>query len=191
MDSIEKFVSREEHKRLLEYNNLLLKWNKAMNLISFKTVNDILYRHILDSLQLLKFISDKNISLVDVGSGAGFPAIVLSICGISEVTLIESDSRKAAFLLQASDLSSGVIRIENNRVENLSLECDILTARAFSSLDSIFDYTKKIKVRDKYLLHKGKTYKSELQDARKRWLFDVKIHDSITSRGGKILEITV
>ncbi|MDC0865245.1 16S rRNA (guanine(527)-N(7))-methyltransferase RsmG, partial [Rickettsiaceae bacterium] len=140
MDSIEKFVSREEHKRLLEYSNLLLKWNKAMNLISFKTVNDILYRHILDSLQLLKFISDKNISLVDVGSGAGFPAIVLSICGISEVTLIESDSRKVAFLLQASDLSPGVIRIENNRVENLSLECDILTARAFSNLDSIFDY---------------------------------------------------
>ena len=191
MDKIEEFVSREEYERLLKYRDLLLRWNKVINLVSSRAVNDILNRHILDSVQILKFINNKNVSIIDVGSGAGFPGVVLSICGINDVTLIESDSRKVAFLLQSALLSPCKIKIKNDRVENLKgLECDIMTARAFSSLESIFDYTERIKVRDKYLLHKGKSYGSELLKARSRWLFNVQIHDSITSDYGKILEIT-
>ncbi len=191
MQNIESFVSHEIYERLIEYNNLLLKWNNTINLISFSTVHEAIQRHIIDSLQLLRFIKNKNISIIDLGSGAGLPGIVLSIAGVAEVTLIESDSRKSSFLMQAAKLSTGNIKVINDRLENLQdLECDIVTARAFTSLAKILEFGSKIKVADKYLLHKGKTYREEIAKSEKHWLFNSKVHDSITSDYGKILEIT-
>ena len=129
-------------------------------------------------------------TVIDLGSGAGFPAIILSIAGVEDVTMIESDSRKSAFLLQASRLSNCKPKIINDRIENIdNLSCDILTSRAFAELDSIFEYSTKIEVKDKYLLHKGAGYKNEILNARKHWLFNTTVHDSITSETGKILEI--
>src|SRR5690606_9447814 len=126
-------TSRETLQRLKEYQALLLKWNKAINLISKSTEENCWERHILDSLQLLNYIQDKDIHLVDIGSGAGLPGIVLSIAGVRRVTIVESDQRKCSFLLQASKLSSNKIEIVNDRIENLKgLSCDILTARAFA-----------------------------------------------------------
>ncbi|MDG1437237.1 MAG: 16S rRNA (guanine(527)-N(7))-methyltransferase RsmG [Rickettsiaceae bacterium] len=180
-------VSRE---KLTEYCELLIKWNNVINLISSKTVPEVLERHVNDSIQLLSFIKDKNISIVDLGSGGGFPGIVLSIAGIKKVTLIESDSRKAAFLLQAAKLSHNKVEVINDRIENITgLECDIITSRAFADLNKIFDLSQNIKVKDKYLLHKGQKYMEEITDAQRLWLFDSKDHDSITSDSGKILEI--
>lgn len=190
MSKVQDFVSREAFEKIIEFKKLLLKWNKTINLISAKTSGDIMNRHILDSVQLLPFI-EKNSKIIDLGSGAGFPAIILSIAGIQDITLIESDSRKAAFLLQASKLSSNNIEIINDRVENIdSVQCDIITSRAFAELDSIFEYSAKIKVRNKFLLHKGAGYKNEILKAQKHWLFNKTVHDSITSETGKILEIT-
>ena len=190
MIELKEFVSCEIYEKLLEYSDLLLKWNKTINLISPKTVHEALQRHILDSLQLFKFIGNKDVSIVDLGSGAGLPGIVLSIVGISKVVLIESDSRKSAFLLQAAKLSQEKIEIINGRLETVSnLKCDIITSRAFANLDKIFTFSKGI-VADKYLLHKGKKYKEEIAIAKKQWLFKSKVHDSITSDYGKILEIT-
>jgi len=191
MHRIESLVSREAFFQLNEYIELLLKWNNTLNLISSKTSNDIVQRHILDSLQLIQYIKDKKKSIIDLGSGAGFPAIVLSIIGIEKVTLVESDSRKSAFLLQAAQISSNRIEILNERIENIKdLQCDILTSRAFSDLDAIFRYSRNITVKEKYLLHKGQNYQEEISKARKHWLFNIKLHDSITSSQGKILEIT-
>lgn len=188
---IESFVSREDYDRLLDYSTLLLKWNKTINLIAPGDVDNILQRHVLDSLQLLKFIDNKDISIIDLGSGAGLPGIILSIAGIKKVTLIESDSRKAAFLFQASKLSNGNIEIINDRLENISdLECDIVTTRAFANLNKIFCLSENIKVQDKYLLHKGEKHQEEIDEARKHWLFNSKVHDSISSNRGQILEIT-
>ena len=190
MNEVESFVSREAYQKLIEYHDLLLKWNSTINLVSPKSIHQILQRHILDSLQLLRFIDDKDISIVDLGSGAGFPGIILSVCGIQKVTLVESDSRKAAFLLQASKFSSGKIEIINDRVENIvDLKCDIVTSRAFTDLGTIFCYGKNIEIKDKYLLHKGKSYKGEILEAKKHWLFNARVHGSITSNQGKILEI--
>lgn len=190
MQILEDFVSREASKKIQEYKNLLIKWNKTINLVSSKTLDDILERHILDSIQLLNYIKNKDIVIIDIGSGGGFPGIILSIGGIKKITLIESDSRKAAFLLQASKISSNRVEVKNTRVEDVvNSECDILTSRAFSDLNSIFNYTNNIKVKDKYLLHKGRSYKQEIQNAKKHWLFKINVHDSITSKQGKILEI--
>ena len=177
MEAVKELVSREAYEKLLEFNELLLKWNKAINLISPGTVNDIMVRHVLDSIQLLPYI-EENSSIIDLGSGAGFPSIILSIVGLKDVTLIESDARKCTFLLQASKLSSGKIQVINDRIENLEgFSCDIITSRAFASLDKIFEFSSKIKVRNKYLLHKGAGYKSEIRGARKHWLFNEIVHD--------------
>lgn len=190
MKEIREYVSRESYERLQEYICLLLKWNKSINLISSKTVNDVMRRHILDSLQLLKFIDSKDITVLDFGSGAGFPGVILSISGIKKVILIESDERKSAFLLQASKLSEGNVEIINDRIETLSnLKCDIITSRAFANLSKIFELGNKFSVSDKYLLHKGDKYYDEIEGTRKEWLFDINIHDSITSGSGKIIEV--
>lgn len=190
MNAVESFVSRDVYQRLIEYRNLLLQWNSVINLVSSNSIHEILQRHILDSMQLLKFIENKAISIIDIGSGAGLPGIILSVCGIKKVTLVESDSRKAAFLLQASKISSGEIEIINNRIENITgLECNIVSSRAFAALNEIFALSRNIEIADKYLLHKGESYKKEILDARKHWLFNVKVHDSITSNQGKILEV--
>ena len=190
MRKIEDYVSREAYKKIIEFQQLLLKWNKTINLISSSTVQDVMNRHVLDSLQLLSYM-DKCSKVIDLGSGAGFPAIILSIAGAEDVTMIESDSRKSAFLLQAARLSEYKPKIINDRIENIdNLSCDIVTSRAFAELDSIFEYSSKIEVKDKYLLHKGAGYKNEILNAKKHWLFNETVHDSITSETGNILEIT-
>lgn len=182
-------VSRENIHGFEEYKKLILKWNEKINLISKNTIEDFEVRHIIDSLQLANFINDLNIHIVDIGSGGGFPGIILSIIGVKKVTLIESDARKAAFLLQASLLSSNKIEVLNTRVEELNMKCDIVTCRAFASLDRIFNFTKKFVIADKYLILKGEKSQSEIEDSKLNWKFDWKIHDSITSKNGKILEI--
>lgn len=185
---IQSSISRE---MINEYKDLLLKWNKTINLISKNDIDKIQERHFEDSMQLIGFIPNEYVSIIDVGSGAGFPGVILSMMGVNEMTLIESDSRKAAFLAQAIKLSSNSVQILNERVENINdLVCDIITSRAFAGLDTIFNHTKNITVKDKYLLHKGESYQKELDEAAKHWLFNVNIHDNITFNKGKILEIT-
>jgi 16S rRNA (guanine527-N7)-methyltransferase len=182
-------VSRETIEALMRYQRLIIKWNKVINIISQSSVEDLWERHIIDSLQLLSLINNKNIHLVDVGSGAGFPGLVLSIAGVKKVTLIESDIRKSVFLLQASKISNNIVEILPKRIEMIDYSCDILTSRAFASIDKTFQYTKNIKVKDRYLLLKGENYQEELKKARVNWLFDCIVHDSVTSKWGKILEI--
>lgn len=182
-------VSREVTHALLNYQNLLLKWNKAINLISRNSEKDIWERHILDSLQLLKYIDFSDI-IIDIGSGGGFPGIVLSICGVKNTVLIESDKKKSVFLAQASKLSSNKIIIVDERIdEKFNMNCDILTARGFSSVTNILGVTEGIKIQKKMLLLKGKNYEKEIIEAQKHWVFDFNLHNSITSQEGKIVEI--
>ncbi len=183
-------VPREVLDALEKYQSLTLKWNKTINLVSCNTECEFWVRHILDSLQLMKYINDQNIHLIDVGSGGGFPGIVLSIAGIKNVTLVESDVRKSIFLLQASKISSNKVNVINQRIEAIKLDCDILTSRACAQLEKIFVYTKHINVRSKYLLFKGEQYQKEIEIAKKRWSFCHSIYDSETSNNSKILEIS-
>lgn len=183
-------ISRETIDALEKYQSLTLKWNKTINLVSCNTEHEFWVRHILDSLQLMKYINDQNIHLIDVGSGGGFPGIVLSIAGIKNVTLVESDIRKSIFLLQASKISSNKVKVLNQRIEGVKLDCDILTSRAFAQLEKIFVYTKHINVRNKYLLFKGEQYQKEIEITKKRWSFCHSVYDSETSNNSKILEIS-
>ncbi|WP_341748381.1 16S rRNA (guanine(527)-N(7))-methyltransferase RsmG [Candidatus Tisiphia endosymbiont of Dascillus cervinus] len=183
-------VPREILDALEKYQALTLKWNKTINLVSCNTEREFWVRHILDSLQLMKYINNQNIHLIDVGSGGGFPGIVLSIAGIKNVTLVESDVRKSIFLLQASKISTNKVNVVNQRIENIKLDCDILTSRACAQLEKIFVYTQHINVRNKYLLFKGEQYQKEIEIAKKRWSFCHSMYDSETSNNSKILEIS-
>lgn len=182
-------ISYETIEKLETFQKLVQKWNKAINLVSEADIQNLWKRHILDSLQLTQYIDNKKIHIVDIGSGAGFPGIVLSIAGIAKVTLIEADLRKCIFLEKAAKISDNNVQIINQRIEETEINCDILVCRAFSSLNTIFNCTKNIFIQDKLLLLKGKNYLSEIEEAEKNWLFDCIINTSVTSKESKILEI--
>lgn len=183
------FIPREIIEKLKEYQGLVLKWNNTINLVSPNSVGDFWLRHVIDSLQLLQYIDNKDICLIDVGAGAGFPGMVLSIAGIKSVILIESDIRKCVFLQKASNISDNSVKVINQRVEKAEFDCNILVCRAFARLSMIFSYTENILVKEKFLLLKGKNYHAELEETKKNWSFDYSVHKSITSEEGKILEI--
>jgi 16S rRNA (guanine527-N7)-methyltransferase len=110
-------VSRETLERLKAYADLLIKWNARINLVSPDTIPILWDRHITDSAQLFRFIPQNTPNLLDVGVGAGFPGLVLSIMGIKEVHLVESDQRKIAFLREAARLTGAHVTLHGARIE--------------------------------------------------------------------------
>ncbi|HEU5046790.1 MAG TPA: 16S rRNA (guanine(527)-N(7))-methyltransferase RsmG [Rickettsiales bacterium] len=183
-------VSRETFTRLEEYVSLLLKWQKKINLISDSTIPDVWARHILDSTQLISHIHPDQ-RVADLGSGAGLPGIILSILGIKNVTLVESDMRKVAFLREAARVTNTHISISNNRVETILLdEVDVITARGFAPLEKIFSMLgENLTPRHKMVLLKGREYEKEIAEARANWHFDYKKIHSITDNNSAILII--
>src|SRR5262245_6810510 len=144
-------VSRETLERLSAYAALLLKWQARINLISAATAGDLWRRHMLDSAQLLPLLPPGTTSLVDLGSGAGFPGLVLSVLGIRDVHLIESDQRKCVFLAEAARAAGAAPIIHNQRIENAEeITAGIVTARACAPLDQLLTYAQK------FLWHEGK-----------------------------------
>lgn len=165
-------VSRETFPRLQEYVNLLTKWNKSINLISPHDITDIWQKHILVSAELMLHISDKNIKVVDLGSGSGLPGIVLSIMGIKEMILIESNSKKAAFLLQASQISQFNVKVLNTRIEEQKIRCDVVTSRALASTQKLLSFTDYISFTDSMILIKGANIGDETH-VLKNYNFDI------------------
>lgn len=184
------------HETLLSFNRyteLLLKWQKTINLVSETTLEDLAVRHFLDSAQLIKYIQNRNIKLVDMGSGAGFPGLILAMMGVGEVHLIESDIRKATFLREVSRETSTKVFVHDDRVEDVVLEnIDFITARALAPLNDLFVMVSKLSPPDHpvtCLFMKGEKTEEEIKKARKRWNFDLETHQSITDISGKILKI--
>ncbi len=187
-----KIVPRGTIEKLEAYVALLLKWNKKINLIGKGTEEEIWERHILDSAQLLKFIPEEKKSLLDVGSGAGLPGMILAILGFPKITLVESDNRKCAFLEEAKRItSSDMVTIHNQRIEQGNLGgFDVITCRAFAPLSDILLKTAKMqspKCLNLYL--KGSNVHTELEEANKKFEFDVKLHPSITDSKGYVVAI--
>ena len=183
-------VPHETFEKLSAYVDLLLKWNSKINLISKNTVDEVWIRHILDSAQIIKYIEDKSYRVLDVGSGAGLPGIILSILGVENITLVDSDQRKCSFLLEAARLLNLKLKVINDRVENIcDKEFDVVTARGFASIDKVLNEVSSIKS-NKILLLKGKNYNTEIQEALQRWKFEYITYPSITDFSSHILDIT-
>lgn len=187
LDSVN--VSRETMKRLERYADLLLKWNEKINLIS--AANALWPRHIEDSAQLFSLIPNPHIRLLDIGSGAGFPGLILAILGVSDVHLVESDARKCAFLREAARITETPITIHHTRVETLELPgIDIITARALAPLSELLALAKPhLQPHSFCLFPKGKNYSIEVEEARRQWRFEAIATPSKTAESAVILTL--
>ncbi|NOX72855.1 MAG: 16S rRNA (guanine(527)-N(7))-methyltransferase RsmG [Alphaproteobacteria bacterium] len=189
-------VSRETIGRLKIYHDLLQKWNPVINLVSRSTIKGIWHRHFLDSAQLWELRPQNATTWLDLGSGAGFPGLVIAVLAKGEessltMSLVESDARKSAFLLNASQIVDTPVIIYTKRAEDLESEpFDVISARAFAPLVSIFEYSERfLKENTVLLLPKGKNHELELTEARKYWTFELQKTQSVTDPDGVILKI--
>jgi 16S rRNA (guanine527-N7)-methyltransferase len=188
-------VSRETLERLEIYARLLAKWNKAINLVGADSVPDLWRRHMLDSAQLLALLPSppdkRQRRLADLGSGAGFPGLVLAILGAGEIHLVESDGRKAQFLREVSRETAAGALVHQARIEDLSPLCaDCVTARALAPLDRLLEHAARhLAPGGIALFPKGKGAAAELTRAAARWSMVVTRHPSRSDPGGTILRI--
>lgn len=188
-------VSRETFEDLKRYRDLVLKWTPKINLVSKSSVDDIWNRHIWDSLQLVDFL-DAAESWVDIGSGGGFPGLVVAISAKHEsprrhITMVESDMRKAAFLrtvIRELTLKANVI---TQRAEECTpLNADVLSARALTDLSGLLEFADRhLKSGGTALFLKGETWESEVHRAQESWSFAVTAHKSKTNPAAAILEV--
>jgi len=184
-------VSRETLARLEAYAELLKRWSGRINLVSRNTLGDLWRRHFLDSAQLLPFIPDRARSLVDLGSGAGFPGLVLAILGVQGVALIESDKRKCVFLREAARIAGAPVKIVDSRIESAKRRSvDIVTARACAPLDKLLALAQGfIGPNTVCLFLKGEHAADELTAARASWRMTAARHPSRADPRGVILKL--
>ena len=190
-------VSRETITSLVKYENYLIKSNKTLNLIGKSTTNEIWLRHFLDSSQVIDFIDKNTISLIDLGSGAGFPGLILAILAKDrkirlKVKLIEKSTKKALFLREIVNylnLNVEVLNI-NALMHAKKLEADLIVARAFKPLKIILQFLdKNTENWKKVFLFLGKTGQDELLQASKSWHIKYKQRMSVTSNDSIVIEI--
>jgi len=190
-------VSRETITSLKKYENTLIKANKTLNLIGNSTIKDIWTRHFLDSVQVIDFIDKNNKTLVDLGSGAGFPGLVLAIALKDrkiplKIKLIEKSPKKVKFLKNLiNELQLNVEVINQNILqEPIKFFDDVFIARAFKPLKIILQLIhNKAKNWKKIFIFLGKTGKNELLQASKSWDIEYKQRVSVTSNDSTVIEI--
>ena len=194
---IKKFnVSRETIEKLNKYKDFLVSSNKLLNLIGKTTENQIFIRHFADSAQIYDLIEDKS-EIVDLGSGAGFPGVILKILMdnnkiAGNITLIDKSPKKCKFLQDLSDKLGLTLKIVNLKIENFKFnKISTIVSRAFKktvdTIDILFKNNDKIR---SIILMKGKTYQHELEDVKKKYTFDLEKFRSITSDESYILKIS-
>jgi 16S rRNA (guanine527-N7)-methyltransferase len=165
-------VSRETLARLKAYGDLLADWNARHNLVAKSTLPDLWHRHLWDSAQLAPLIPQTAHTLADLGSGAGFPGLVLAVLRPElKITLHEATTKKCAFLQAAADRMGVRVEIRNARLEELSPQpFDVVTARALAPLPSLLDYAYRFTGPNTVCLFlKGQNVGPELTDASKYW----------------------
>ena len=184
----------KEKKRLLEKYVFLIKKNQEnVSLIGKSTISDIWLRHIIDSLQIIKYLpkEEKNKFLIDVGTGAGLPGVVLGIMGRSDVLLCEKSPKKTNFLKEVLKECSLNAKIYNCRIEDIIMNnIAIIVSRAYASIKKLILTNIHLISKETILvIHKGKKHMKEIAEAKKEFAFNFKKFDSITSKEGVILKI--
>ena len=189
-------VSRETILRLELLEALLLKWNPAINLVSQSTLSEVWTRHFLDSAQLLQIAEPSPQHWGDLGSGGGFPGLVIGILTreifpTMHLTLVESDKRKAAFLVNAvRELDLGA-KVASLRIESLDpLQVDHLSARALAPLDVLLGFASRHLLPEGVAIFpKGRSWREEVALARQSWSFDCEQKPSATDPDSVVLKI--
>jgi 16S rRNA (guanine527-N7)-methyltransferase len=194
---VKKFnVSRETIEKLNIYNAFLLENNKLLNLIGKTTENKVFSRHFIDSAQIYDLIDNKT-EIIDIGSGAGFPGVIIKILMDSKkaegnIVLIDKSLKKCKFLNDLSNKLRLKLKIQNVKLEDYKfMKISTIVSRAFKkvtdTIDILFKNNDKIRT---IILMKGKTYQHELEEAKKKYTFDLEKFRSITSDESYILKIS-
>ncbi|HYD71086.1 16S rRNA (guanine(527)-N(7))-methyltransferase RsmG [Azospirillum sp.] len=185
-------VSRETLERFTAYEAVLRKWQKSINLVGPKTLDDVWGRHFLDSAQLHPLLPEGARVVVDLGSGAGFPGLVLAILGVPEMHLIESDARKAAFLREAARATGVSVTVHNKRIEAVEpFRADAVTARALAPLADLLSWAHPfLGDGGTAVFLKGQNVEDELTATTKYWKMRVERFDSLTDPTGTILRLS-
>ena len=189
-------VSRETLSSFYEYKTLLYKWNEKINLVSKHTLINIWERHFLDSGQIIIDVDASGKRWVDVGSGAGFPGLVVALllrdrkvdC---DLILVEKHPKKVFFLKEVIRKLNLSVEVVNENIYTLEpLNADILTARAFSELNNLMEIAFRHRKKEGICLFlKGENYKIELDKTLNNWFFDYDIVGSLSSSSGNIIRV--
>ena len=191
-------VSRETLDRLTLYADLLRRWGRVQDLVAPSTLDDIWHRHIADSAQLLPLAPTANI-WADLGTGAGFPGMVLAILATGRpawrMHLIESSNRKCSFLREVARQTAAPVEIHCMRIEKLATHhtvgsVELVTARALAPLASLLGLAKPLLADTTVALFlKGREAPREIEEARRHWRFQSELTPSLTDPDGRIVEI--
>ncbi len=189
-------VSRETMADLEAYAALVTKWTPAINLIARSSVADLWDRHITDSAQLYRHVPQSYQKWTDIGSGGGFPGIVMAIIAKTtqpdaQFVLIESDQRKATFLRTVTRELSLSVEVIADRIENVPPQtADVVSARALTALSGLIPLTKRhLSPNGVALLHKGRQSQQEVAEAQKNWSFDLEDYPSFTDPEARIIAL--
>lgn len=179
-------LSAEIQEKLEIYKELLFKWQKSINLVSNGSLSDFWNRHIVDSYQLIPYVRGRTV--LDVGSGGGFPGMVLAIAGGFDVTCVDSDSRKMVFLSEVARLTKTKVTILTSRIEQMpDGKFDTICARGFADLKVLLSI---MLTRGRYgVFLKGKKVLHEVSEAEREFVFSYELHPSISDGGGSILTV--
>jgi 16S rRNA (guanine527-N7)-methyltransferase len=183
------YISQSQETKLQKLIEELVVCNKHINLVGKSTLVDPWRSHILDCIQITPFIEKKNSSILDMGTGAGFPGLILAIMGYERVSVIDSNGKRIDFInniCKKLDIKASVFL---NRIEKLNnKKFDFLTSRALAKLNKLLIYSHNFIHKDTVLIFlKGKTVNEEIKEARKYWRFKSKVQQSRSDNRGKIL----
>jgi 16S rRNA (guanine527-N7)-methyltransferase len=181
-------VSRETLDRLEVFESMLRRWQNTINLVGVRSLDDVWRRHFLDSAQLCRLLGDTK-TIVDIGSGGGFPGLVIAIMTAARVTLIESDQRKAAFLREVSRETKADTNIIAERAEiATATPAEAVTARAVAPVEKLLSLAKPwIRPGGQCFFLKGASVAEELTDARQFWDISFELVPSLSDPAGSIL----
>ena len=189
---IKKYNLTEKQIDLIDnYILKLKKSNQIHNLVGPSTLDVVWDRHINDSLQLSEYIPNKNSTIIDLGTGAGIPGVVLAIYGYKRMLVVDSKFKKINFIRNFADNNKVKINIICSRVENIkNIKFDFIISRAFAPLPRILNYSLLFcKTNTSLLFLKGRSVKREIQDAKKYFKFHHKLFSSKSHGGGFVLQI--
>ena len=184
-------VSRETLERLQDFVNLLREENERQNLVSRASLDQVWSRHIVDSAQLLRFAPAAAETWLDLGTGAGFPGLIVGLLRPGSVVLVEGRAKRADFLERAAEVS-GIgdrVRIVASRVERFEAEpFDVISARAFAPLEKLLALGERFAApATRWILPKGRNAKSELAAAESSWQGVFRLEPSITDVDAQII----
>lgn len=181
-------ISPSVREKFEIYKVLLYKWQRAINLVSDNSLDDFWRRHIEDSLQIIPYIRGKKV--LDVGSGGGFPGMVLAITGNFDVTCVDSDSRKMMFLSEVTRQTDTKVTLLTERIEKvIETDFDTVCARGFSGLKNLIKIAADKSGYGVFL--KGAKIEEEIREAQKLYDFTYKLYPSKTDSSGHIITVSV